>query len=562
MRNRRFLSVLNLNNAVGCHRQNRIRISVQQLIEAGMVLATFSLRENYWEDFELRDDDVEFIYNHLLEVETPLTPEELISVLVAERIQREIQTIEQQKLDGGVVYLPKEQYDVDQKLVFPGLGWQAGIVINTRPGWNPDSGEFQVINVKLDDGEEREFAASFDMHKLNEPPDAADDKTPTPELVLMIHGDYLIEKMESDLFANSDFVRIAGRWFPRALLIDVNAGHLNLTEAVLDMAGGGPLPTSELIEQIGLTSAENQKLIEFSLDLALQEDSRFDEVGPAGEVLWYLQRLEPEAVRNTPLNLQYRVPADYDPSMLTPEMLTLVHNLDDELSEIDEASGDGDSVLVGLMFPHLRAGTLPLTARVRPFFPTAYESPRIRFILEDGDTGEEFPGWVEREKGYVYGLEEWYQERKLMPGSIVRVRRSNHPGKVIIQADSQRSQRDWVRTVLVGSDGGMVFAMLKQVVTAAYDERMAIMVPDFDALDVVWEHRREKQPPFERTLVDIVRELTKLNHQSHVHASELYAAVNLVRRCPPEPILALLASRPWFVHVGDLHFRFDDSVGD
>ena len=43
----------------------------------------------------------------------------------------------------------------------------------------------------------------------------------------------------------------------------------------------------------------NPKLVEFSLDLALQEDPRFDEVGPAGEVLWYLHRLEPEEVRQT-----------------------------------------------------------------------------------------------------------------------------------------------------------------------------------------------------------------------------------------------------------------------
>jgi hypothetical protein len=102
---------------------------------------------------------------------------------------------------------------------------------------------------------------------------------------------------------------------------------------------------------------------------------------------------------------------------------------------------------------------------------------------------------------------------------------------------------------------------LKQVVTAAYDERMAIAVPDPEMLDSIWDQRKKKQPPFERIVVDMVRELTKLNPQGHVHAAELYAAVNLVKRCPPGPILALLASRPWFVHVGDLHFRFDDSEG-
>jgi hypothetical protein len=113
--------------------------------------------------------------------------------------------------------------------------------------------------------------------------------------------------------------------------------------------------------------------------------------------------------------------------------------------------------------------------------------------------------------------------------------------------------------VLVGSDGGVVFAMLKQVVSAAYDERMVIAVPTVEAMDNVWVRMQKERPPFERVVVNMVRELAKLNPQSHVHASELYAAVNSVRRCPPGPLLALLASRAWFVHVGDLHFRFDDS---
>jgi hypothetical protein len=525
-----------------------------------MGIAAFSFRENYWEDFELLDEDIEFIYNHLLEVETPLTPEELISVLVEQRIQCELRAIEEQRLAGGEIYLPKNSYQVNQKLVFPALGWQQGEVTAVRPGWNPDYGDFEVIRVKFDDGDGREFAASLEDHQLNEPPDMSDGEIPSPKTVLASSGDYLLEKLETSLESNPDFVRIAGRWFPRALLVGVNAGHLNLAEAFLDMAGGGPVPTSELIKQIELPSNENPKLVEFSLDLALQEDPRFDEVGPAGEILWYLERLEPAGVRETPSYLRYRE-IDYESDLLTPEMVNLVKNLDDELSDIPSGTQTRGDVAIRLLYPHLRAGTLPLTHRVQPFFPTAYEAPRIRFILVDGDSGERIPGWVVRSGSYVFGLADWYQEHELMPGSIIRIQRGKEPGEVIFHPDIQRSRRDWVRTVLVGTDGGMVFAMLKQVVTAAYDERMAIMVPDMEALDQVWQQRREKQPPFERTVVEIVRELTKLNPQGHVHASELYAAVNLVRRCPPEPILALLASRPWFVHVGDLHFRFDDSAG-
>jgi hypothetical protein len=113
-----------------------------------------------------------------------------------------------------------------------------------------------------------------------------------------------------------------------------------------------------------------------------------------------------------------------------------------------------------------------------------------------------------------------------------------------------------VRTVLVGSDWGVVFAMLKQTIQSQYDERMVIAVPDVEALDQVWEQHTRERIPFERSVINMVRELSKLNPQGHVHATELYAALNVVRRCPPGPLLAFLASSSLFVHVGDLHFRY------
>ncbi len=32
-----------------------------------MVTVSFSLNEDYWQNFELHDEDIEFIYNYLLE---------------------------------------------------------------------------------------------------------------------------------------------------------------------------------------------------------------------------------------------------------------------------------------------------------------------------------------------------------------------------------------------------------------------------------------------------------------------------------------------------------------
>ncbi len=99
---------------------------------------------------------------------------------------------------------------------------------------------------------------------------------------------------------------------------------LNLAEATLDMANGGPLATGELQKQVELTSDVSTKLLEFSLNYALQEDQRFDEVGPSGEVVWYLHRCEPEQVRETPLWLRY-VPTDAEFSKPARRDAILLH---------------------------------------------------------------------------------------------------------------------------------------------------------------------------------------------------------------------------------------------
>ena len=527
-----------------------------------MVTATFSLGEDYWENFHLIEQDIEFLYNYLLELETPLTSQEMVSALIDERLRQHQVELEKQRTSGGDLYQPKGNYKVKQNLIFPALGWRHGVVSDVRPGKNPDLGEFEVIQVRFDDNVQREFAANLDHHILNEPPVIIEDSNNIDRrLVMDVYFDDLVTAIEEELETSPEFVRIAGRWFPRALLIDINVGHLNLAEAVLDMAGGGPLPTAMLLEQIEMETSANPKLVEFSLDLALQEDARFDEVGPAGDVLWFLQRLEPPEVLTAPIYLQY-TEFDYDRSLMTDDMLALEQDLDDELSPVSASDINPNEGKINLIFPHWRSGTLPLASRIRHLFPTAYEAPRIRFILVDGDTGDRFPGWVVREHRYVFGLGDWYESRGMMPGSIIHVRKGDSAGEVIVETESKRSSREWIRTVLVGSDGGLVFAMLKQVVTAPYDERMAIAVPDYNTLDESWKRYQKHQPPFERIVVNTVRELAKLNPQSHVHAIELYAAINIIRRCPPGPILTLLDSRPWFTHVGDLHYRLSDTEYD
>ena len=58
----------------------------------------------------------------------------------------------------------------------------------------------------------------------------------------------------------------------------------------------------------------NRALQIFSLNYALFNDERFDEVGPAGEVLWFLNRLEPAEVISTPAVVEVRAAGHPAPS--------------------------------------------------------------------------------------------------------------------------------------------------------------------------------------------------------------------------------------------------------
>jgi len=350
------------------------------------------------------------------------------------------------------------------------------------------------------------------------------------------------------------------RWFPRALLVDMSVGNLNVAEAVLDEAAGKPLSTAALIEQLEMPGNVNPKLLEFSMNYALQEDGRFDEVGPTGEVLWCLKRLEPEDVQQIPASLRY-VEIHYDRSILTREMLALEAELDDELAEDEPPAVQADEIIISLSYPHWRAGTLPVSARGRGLFPSAYESPRVRFTLVDGQSKEEIPAWVVRQHGYVSGLGPLYQKYGLMPGSCISIAKGKKPGQTIVTAKTRRPTRDWVRTVLVGSDGGIVFAMLKQNLTSEFNERMVMAVPDTAGVDEACLQVSKKRLPFDQLVADMMRELVKLNVQGHVHAQELYSALNIIRRCPPGPLLAFLTGSSNYKHVGDLHYRLAETDG-
>ena len=525
-----------------------------------MPLASAPAPELYWAEFDVSEGDLEFIDNLLLEREVPLTMQEMTQALVAHRLDLLKQEQESQSNGELKTYAPGETYAVGEKLVFQMLDNRGGTVASIREAHNPDLPPFDVIQVQFDDGgEPKEFAAKFKEHALNTIIAEANevDTEASPENVLSQHGASIAQKLGARLQESPDTVRIAGRWFHSGLLADINEGHLNLAEAVLDVAEGGPLPTASLVEHMELPPGMDPLLTEFSADFALQEDERFDEVGPAGKVLWYLKRLEPDGALRVPKRLVY-MPKAYDRDRLTEDLLSLERDLDDEHSKLADTELTME-VTLPILFPHLKAGTLPLSTRLEPLFPTAYEAPRIRFVLVDGRTGDQFPGWVVREERYIYGLSDWYSSYEVPAGGLVRITPSEREGEIILHALEPRQRNDWIRTVTIDDAGNIGFTMLKHPVGTAYDERMIVGQIDAQALDEAWEAGEQRKMPPERLTANVFRELAKLNPQATVHAKSLYSAVNVIRRFPPGPIFAELVSQPFYEHVGDLYWKHNES---
>jgi len=521
---------------------------------------SLTLHEDYWRNFKFTDQDLEFLYNHLLEIELPQTAEELTRALIARRIEKEIHDLVNQKPSDGIRYQPDGIYKVKDVLQFPALKWKKGTVSSIRKSNNPNLPEFDVVTVDFDGSDTRMFAAGLQDHVLNQPL-KVDENDPMfkPDSVYSQYGEEIEAVLTENFETVEDLVRIAGRWFPRALLVDINVGHLNLVEAVLDMNEGGPLPTRALMEQIDLPTDVNSKLTEFSLNLALEEDERFDEVGPAGETLWFLHRLEPEAVREAPLTLRFTGASSSDESV-DPELSDqLMKSVIDELEPVSGKVDKPDQVTISLIYPHWRAGTLPMTKAIRKLFPSAYEAPRVQFKFIDAETNQNISAWVVRTNKYVYGLREWYQSLELIPGNYVTISKGDKAGEVLISAGKRKPNREWVRTALIGADGGIVFAMLKQLVSGTYDERMVVAIPDQDALDTLWNTGNYSRQPLEASLKKVMKEQAKLNPQGQVHVQELYSAINLIRRCPPGLILSLLQNRPWSNHLGDLYFQMAET---
>lgn len=511
--------------------------------------------QSYWQNrFELTDADVEQIYNHLLEVERPQSAAELAAVVIAYRVAQEKQEIKR-RLAGRVVYQPAHHYEVGDELVFPALDFAYGTVVGARPGTNPEAGKFTVIRVEVS-GKEREFAADLEYeHALNRENGSIFEALEMIEAdeLTELYGDLVTERISAGLEERDAFLRLGEQWFLKALLTEVNVGHLNLAEAVLDMFGGGPLPPEEILPHLDLGEDVPQATQAFSLNYALLQDSRFDEVGPPGKVRWFLRRMEPQAVREVPGRLVYN-PVPYDRNALTPELRLLERELDDEWSDL-EPIRTPQPVVLALTYPHRWAGTLPVSARTSALFPTG-RAARQRIVLIDEQSQEEIVGWVVKEHRYVYGLDAWYQENEIPIGGFISLRPGPEPGVLLLDYDRRRGQREWVRLASV-DENRIQFALERRTISCGYDDLMIVGTDYVAAVDALWRRAETNNRTVESLLRELFPELAALNPQQTVHAKTLYSAINMLRRMPPGPLFAELVTNRAFVPVGDHYWQYE-----
>jgi hypothetical protein len=391
-----------------------------------------TLTPKYWQDFELTDGDLRYLSELLIEEEAPLTVEDLTRRLIEKRVSDE-KAVWDDRESKGRVYQPRETYEEGDDLVFSAFGDTVGTVVGVRTGRHPDHDSFSVIQVRMEGANEiREFASNFSQsHALNfiqveRGEDVSLDNIATAATQLFErYGQYVTPVVLAGLHESAEFVNFGGEWFLKGFVLQIQEGHLNLAEAVLDLASGyaGVQEILNVLEMPADTSVAVQM---FSLNHALASDEagRFEFSGTRSRMEWRLPRVaDTKALRFA------RAPND----------ISLDHTLDEAVEiAIDRpldrvAKGEVKEWSHVLTFYDWYWGHLPFNAEARDLLdePLLTGQSCSRVELRPASGGEAFPAIVyypsERQLGW-WGSAElrgFFETHELAPGATMKVRRTS-----------------------------------------------------------------------------------------------------------------------------------------
>lgn len=510
----------------------------------------------YWNEFAVRSDDAEFIYNSFLEEGRPQRVHDLARKLILQRIESENAALRRQLSGAGKVYQPRNRYETGDELLFPMLGFVTGVVRGVRPAATNEPEPFDVIDVALADGSRREFAANYQPpHKLNDLDISTlvnDVDLRSPESLVEAHLERVSAVLTAALEKNSELIRIGEEWFLRAMMAEVNIGHLNLAEAVLDMAAGHPLTTDVILRDLGLPEDVAENVQEASLNNALAHDDRFDEVSVTDRPAWVLRRSTPVESRERPAAL---APISFEGrATLSAEIEALIEQIGDEVDyphPAAEPPAPVENAHAVLTYPHRLAGTLGWTRALSGALP-ADDKPRLPLSFKDRATGKSFVVWLVRDGGYLWGLADFYRSGELPAGAEVAISRTESPQEYIIDVKRRKPKREWVRVASVQGNH-LRLDTAQRAVSCEFDDQMAVFVDDMRALDALRASR---------TLDGAVREsfleIAKLSPQGNVHLRTLYAVVNTLVRAGARSVFSALVANGSYVPVGDNYWHLGE----
>jgi hypothetical protein len=238
----------------------------------------------YWIDgFSPSSSELDSIYEHVLEAGRPVTLDALAGELIRLHVRRVTQVHRASVTGDGVIYRPNERYEVGQRLIFPALDGNVGVVAQVRSGNNPDYGEYEVVRVKMNGGV-REFAIGLQWeHPLSQTVGEVD-----PDEMVTRFGPLVAPQLAAALGKDAEWLSLGERWILKALLPEINTGHRNLAEAIL-MLGGQAMPATQILPDLEIDESTPLETRAIALDLALSRDDRFRNVGTIESPLWALK---------------------------------------------------------------------------------------------------------------------------------------------------------------------------------------------------------------------------------------------------------------------------------
>ena len=147
-----------------------------------------------------------------------------------------------------------------------------------------------------------------------------------------------------------------------------------------------------------------------------------------------------------------------------------------------------------------------------------------------------------------------YKKYDVITGARITITPGTDLSESVVSIERRNPIKDWVRTLLI-EDERYYLELRKCSISVGCVEENIVNVEDMSDVDALCEDLLHNGVTLENIIERMFRELAKLTPQGNVHTYTLYSVVNVVRRTPPESILAELGSNLAYLYVGDAYWR-------